>query len=46
MNIEEINKKIQIEKNRHQQKINNLKFEITKENEHSRKTIVYLQNQK
>ena len=29
-----------------QQKINNLKTEITKENEHSRRTIEYLQSQK
>lgn len=46
MDIGNINKQIQAERNRHQQKINNLKTEITKENEHSRRTIEYLQRQK
>ncbi len=46
MSVEEINNKIQAERNRHQQKINNLKMQICKENEHYQRTIENLQKQK
>ncbi len=46
MTKEEINKKIQDEKYRHQRKINRLNLEICKEKEHFQRTMEYLNKQK
>lgn len=46
MDIAEINKRIQMEKDRHNRKINKLNQDINKENTHHQREIEYLQNLK
>lgn len=46
MDIAEINKRIQMENDRHSRKINKLNKDINKENTHHQREIEYLQNLK
>lgn len=46
MDITEINKRIQMENDRHSRKINKLNQDINKENTHHQREIEYLQNLK